>query len=317
MSMQILNETRSTASSPCADGRMMAAPTRSGPAATARMQTSIRPIALAVLLGLGTMAAQAQVRSPDAPAAAAPVTPIDLTLGDWSVPAATRPVGLPHAVATAAPSAASPDLDRITRWIAETRNNGGLPYLVIDKVGAKVLAFDGAGRLQATAPVLLGMARGDKMLAPNDATMEQMPPSVRITPAGRFVSRLARDAKGAELLVLDYAASLSLHPVALDKPKERRAERLNSETPDDNRISFGCINVPTAFYKTVVSPAFTGTKGIVYVLPETGSATALFGLDSAGAVASGAQPGPAASAAQGTAGVGAQSLQANMAPAAK
>jgi hypothetical protein len=294
---------------------MMAAPIRSGPAATARMQTPIRPIVLAVLLGLGTMAAQAQVKSPDAPAAAAP--PIDLTLGDWSVPAAPRPVGLPVAAATAAPSAASPDLDRITRWIAETRNNAGLPYLVIDKVGAKVLAFDGAGRLQATAPVLLGMARGDRMLASNDATMEEMPPSVRITPAGRFVSRLAMDAKGKELLVLDYAASLSLHPVALDKPKERRAERLNSETPDDNRISFGCINVPTAFYKTVVSPAFTGTKGIVYVLPETGSATAWFGLDSAGVVASGAQASPAASAAQGTAAVGAQSLQANMAPAAK
>jgi hypothetical protein len=276
------------------------------------MQTPIRPIVLAVLLGLGTMAAQAQTTTPPVPTAAAagaaPATPIDLTLRAGSVPAAP-----------AAPSAASLELDRITRWIAETRNNSGLPYLVIDKVSARVLAFDGAGRLQATAPVLLGMARGDRMLASNDATMEQMPPSVRITPAGRFVSRLARDAKGAELLVLDYAASLSLHPVALDKPKERRAERLNSPTPDDNRISFGCINVPTAFYKTVVSPAFTGTKGIVYVLPETSSATAWFGVESDAALASGARPASAAatSGSHGTAALGPQAVQATLAPVAR
>ena len=306
------------------------------------MQTPIRPIVLAVLLGLGTMAAQAQTATPAVStagtAAAAPATPIDLTLRSWPVPAAAKlssspasqsaatpappaqpaaapPVGQPFAVA----ATASLELDRITRWIAETRNNSGLPYLVIDKVGAKVLAFDGAGRLQATAPVLLGMARGDKMLASNDATMEQMPPSVRITPAGRFVSRLGIDSKGKELLVLDYAASLSLHPVALDKPKERRAERLNSETPDDNRISFGCINVPTAFYRTVVSPAFNGTKGIVYVLPETSSPTAYFGLESAGTLASGAQAAPAASTSvpRGTAALGAQAAQATVAPVAR
>jgi hypothetical protein len=298
---------------------------------------------------MGTMAAQARTTSPGAPSAAAPPraatsAPIDLTLrpspgtaavdplsfapsAQASQPTATlapagqppvgEAVGQPVGVASAAATASAMELDRVTRWIAETRNNAGLPYLVIDKVGAKVLAFDGAGRLQATAPVLLGMARGDRMLASNDATMEQMPPSVRITPAGRFVSRLALDAKGKELLVLDYAASLSLHPVALDKPKERRAERLNTQTPDDNRISFGCINVPTAFYQTIVSPAFTGTKGIVYVLPETSSATAFFGVDSVGMVASGAQPVPPASAPRGAAAVGAQAAQASLAPAAR
>jgi hypothetical protein len=125
--------------------------------------------------------------------------------------------------------------------------------------------------------------------------MEQMPPQVRITPAGRFVSKLAIDSHGKELLVLDYDASISLHAVIKGTPKERRAERLNSATADDNRISFGCINVPEAFYSTVVSPTFTGTKGIVYVLPETGPASALFvGMDPAGAPMSGALQGPSA-----------------------
>ena len=48
--------------------------------------------------------------------------------------------------------------------------------------------------------------------------------------------------------------------------------------PLDNRISYGCINVSAEFYQGVVSPAFTGTRGIVYVLPETGSLSEVFSL---------------------------------------
>ena len=58
--------------------------------------------------------------------------------------------------------------------------------------------------------------------------------------------------------------------------KEHRAERLATPTPLDNRISYGCINVPAEFFKNVVHPAFTGTSGIVYVLPETRSAQKVF-----------------------------------------
>jgi hypothetical protein len=46
----------------------------------------------------------------------------------------------------------------------------------------------------------------------------------------------------------------------------------------DNRISYGCINVPAKFYDAVVVPAFTGTVGIVYILPETKPLKAAFGI---------------------------------------
>ena len=131
---------------------------------------------------------------------------------------------------------------------------------------------------------------GDRLLAPNDAKMAAMPPQARITPAGRFVSRLAIDSHGKELLVLDYDAAISLHPVVKGTPAEHRAERLKSATSQDNRISFGCINVPPEFYATFVSPAFSHTKGVVYVLPETRPASELFGLHPVGAAVSGAQP---------------------------
>ena len=57
----------------------------------------------------------------------------------------------------------------------------------------------------------------------------------------------------------------------------RRLERLATLTPLDNRISHGCIDVPARFYEKVVRPAFTGTEGIVYVLPETRPARDVFG----------------------------------------
>ena len=215
------------------------------------------------------------------PVAATQSTAIDLSLHPAAAPQ-SGPITLTL-------QSASPELKGVAGWVIASGDNVGLPFLLIDKVNAQVFVFSPAGQLQGAAPVLLGMARGDRMLAPNDAPMSAMPPNVRITPAGRFVSRLAKDSKGKELLVLDYEASLSLHPVVKGTPVERRAERLNSATAQDNRVSYGCINVPVPFYATVVSPAFTGTKGIVYVLPETSPASALFGLQTDGAVVSGVQ----------------------------
>src|SRR5471032_2029500 len=96
-----------------------------------------------------------------------------------------------------------------------------------------------------------------------------MRPEERTTTAGRFVAALGRNFGGKEILWVDYDSAISLHPVVTTKPEERRLQRLATPTPLDNRISYGCINVPAKFFDNVVRPAFTGTNGIVYVLPET------------------------------------------------
>ena len=191
------------------------------------------------------------------------------------------------------PAEASPEVRGVAQWIRGTRDNAGLPYVLVDKTNARVFAFDAAGQLLAHAPALLGMGRGDRMLVPNDAPMSAIPPQKRITPAGRYVSRLAIDSDGKELLVIDYDASLSLHAVIKGTPAEHRAERLASATIQDNRISFGCINVPTAFYATVVSPTFANTMGIVYILPETQAAGELFGFQPSGTPGVGSPLAPA------------------------
>lgn len=107
--------------------------------------------------------------------------------------------------------------------------------------------------------------------------LSSIQPHERTTPAGRFVASLDRNLRGAEILWVDYEGAVSLHPVVAGSPSEQRALRLSSPTPRDNRISYGCINVPVAFFANVVKPAFTGTDGVVYVLPETRPVHQVFG----------------------------------------
>ena len=155
-------------------------------------------------------------------------------------------------------------------WVVRSRDNGNMPFAIIDKVNAKVYAFSANGELYGAAPVLLGLSKGDYSIPGiGDKPLSQIPPSERTTPAGRFVSRIGRNHKGKEILWLDYEQSLSLHAVVRGVPRDRRAERLASLTPDDNRISFGCVNVPKPFFRDVIQGYFSETSSVVYILPET------------------------------------------------
>ena len=144
----------------------------------------------------------------------------------------------------------------------------GRPFLIVDKVAAQVVAFDAGGAVLGTTPALLGAARGD--VPPADIgsrTLAQIGPADRITQAGRFDARIGRDLH-EDVLWIDYASGLSLHRVVTTSRIEHRLMRLATPTPDDNRVSFGCINVPRIFYETVVAPLFRPADGVVYILPE-------------------------------------------------
>jgi hypothetical protein len=144
------------------------------------------------------------------------------------------------------------------------------------------------------------MGKGDQMLVPNTAPMSAIPPSKRITPAGRWWSRLAPDASGKTVLVIDHAAALSLHPIVKGQPYEQRAHRIATATPEDNRISFGCINAPVAFFSGVVNTLFANKMGVVYILPETRSAAEQYGFQADSAVAPTMIAAPGTTAVPGT-----------------
>jgi hypothetical protein len=173
---------------------------------------------------------------------------------------------------------ASPEARRIAGWIVDSADNQGLPFVVVDKVDARIFVFEPDGRIRGASAALLGSARGDDTVPGiGDRAYADMPPATRTTPAGRFVAALGMNTRGEDVLWVDYEAAVDIHRVVTSNRKERRLARLATPTPLDNRISYGCINVPKRFYEKVVAPAFAATHGMVYVLPETRTALEFFG----------------------------------------
>lgn len=184
----------------------------------------------------------------------------------------------PPTVAAAKEVSRSAATARVADWIAATGDNGSLPYIIVDKNAASLFLFDAKGKSLGKAPVLIGVAAGD------DATpgigsknLAEIGPAEKTTPAGRFWAKFGLAAGRQKILWVDYATSVALHPIPPGaSPKERRRQRMLSPTPDDNRITFGCINVPTAFYSKSVRPLFLKKGGYVYVLPDTKPLEAVF-----------------------------------------
>lgn len=173
---------------------------------------------------------------------------------------------------------ASHETRHVADWVVDSGDNRSMPFAIVDKTDAKVFVFDAHGRLRGAAPALLGLALGDDAVPGiGDRALSSIRPEERTTPAGRFVASWGRNLRGVEILWVDYDGAVSMHPVITTNPRERRLQRLATPTPLDNRISYGCINVPAEFFENVVRPAFTGTNGIVYVLPETRPAREVFG----------------------------------------
>jgi hypothetical protein len=171
----------------------------------------------------------------------------------------------------------SPESRYLFNWVHQSGNNLGLPFAILDKRQAQLVVFDANGRLLGSTPVLLGLAVGDDSVPGiGSRKLATIRPEERTTPAGRFVVALGRNLQGKEILWIDYESAISLHPVINTDHKERRLERLASVTPSDNRISYGCINVPPEFFKNVIHHVFKGTNGIVFVLPETVAVTGYF-----------------------------------------
>jgi hypothetical protein len=163
----------------------------------------------------------------------------------------------------------SPGALALAAWATASGDTHGRPFMIVDKLAARVFAFDAAGTRVAETPALLGVARGDESPSGiGTLPLAQIGPALRITPAGRFEAHLGVNLAGHPILWVDYDTALSLHAVVTGNAAERRLQRLATPSVLDNRISYGCINVPARFYEDVVVPLFTPANGIVYILPE-------------------------------------------------
>lgn len=185
------------------------------------------------------------------------------------------------AAGAAASEPVAAPLSADARWllaqVSRTNDHEGAPFVVLDKRAARVWVFDGAVRLLGSSPVLLGLAVGDGTDPGIGALpLSQIRPEQRTTPAGRFVIEPGRNLGGDDILWIDYDAAVSMHRVRSVDASERRLQRLATRSAADNRISYGCVNVPVAFFDRVLGRFFTAPRSIAYVLPETRPMRAVF-----------------------------------------
>jgi hypothetical protein len=172
----------------------------------------------------------------------------------------------------------SADARLVADWVVYTRDNKKHAFVVVDKKDARVYVFAPDGKLKESAPALMGAARGDDSFPGiGDKPLAQVRPEEKTTPAGRFVAEPGRNANDEDIVWVDYDAAVSMHRIRPLVARERRLERLATLTTDDNRISFGCINLPVTFYEDVLSPTVQKLGAIVYVLPEVKSLQEVFG----------------------------------------
>jgi hypothetical protein len=182
--------------------------------------------------------------------------------------------------------ASRPSLEvrEVADWILRTGDTGGRSWVIVDKRQARLFVLDASGRFVASTPVLLGSARGDHTVPGiGDRPLSQIRREERTTPAGRFIAEPGVNAQGEDIVWVDYHAAVSMHRVRTRVKTERRLQRLASATPQDNRISYGCINLPKHFYEAVLMPRVRSGV-VVYVLPEIGSYTDVFGIPAASSV---------------------------------
>ena len=197
-----------------------------------------------------------------------------------SVAAPAQAAEAPLKVSWDRASALSRDAQTALQHVLQDADNAGAPFIVIDKRRARMWVFDAEGHPRGSTPVLLGFARGDDTVPGiGEKPLAKVRPGERTTPAGRFVGEHGRNLKGDDIIWVDYDAAVSMHRVKDVHRSDKREQRLRSRSIADNRISYGCINIPKAFFDQVLKPVVGGARPVVYLLPETRPVASIFGAE--------------------------------------
>ncbi|MEM2159432.1 MAG: hypothetical protein QXN55_00570 [Candidatus Nitrosotenuis sp.] len=130
-----------------------------------------------------------------------------------------------------------------------------LSSLVDEKVPT-VIAVKSEGKLVVYRPethsTMINPALFGKMISDEyDKVAYDIGRSKPVTPAGTFVIEKAYSTKMHEPIIMFIHGKkqvVAIHPLYLGKPGEKRAERLASESVEDNRVTNGCINVSADFF---------------------------------------------------------------------
>ena len=169
-------------------------------------------------------------------------------------------------------SGVSQDASNTINWVVDNKDHKGKSFVVADKAKGVIHVVSPDGKVLNTQNALFGKGKGNSAVTGN-------------TPSGRFalkktdtktLTKADQKAFGDSVLDLtdphtgraitaEDGLIFAMHRV-INTPQRHKA--LNTATANDNYISNGCINIPTAFYDTAVD----GLDGaMVYILdmPQT------------------------------------------------
>ena len=172
----------------------------------------------------------------------------------------------------------STDARQLVDWVLKASDPQGRPFAVVDKRAARIYIFHGDGSLAGHSQALLGSTFGDHTV-PGVGLRAQtgsVGQDERTTPAGRFDAGPGFNDKGEHVVWVDYASAFAIHRLRPGFAYKARASRLADGKAADNRVSWGCVVVPVAFYEQVVEPVLGRERSVVYVMPETTSVKAMF-----------------------------------------
>lgn len=127
-----------------------------------------------------------------------------------------------------------------------------LPYLVANKVNGTLTIHYPDGNMISTE-ALFGIKISDEY---NNEIFNGFKPVNGATPKGEYTLKKYYSTKFNEYIMVFIDGKIkkaAIHGVWLGNPKQERVKRLKSTTPDDNRITSGCINIDPIFFNDYIS----------------------------------------------------------------
>jgi hypothetical protein len=166
---------------------------------------------------------------------------------------------------------ASADVRRVAQWAVGTQDHGGLPFVIIDRAGGRIYAFDPHGRLCGTGPVVLGA--------------DQATP---IAPAGRFVADTLASARNGDIVWANDKTQVTLHALTSEQAgKPPNLEFPQAQTSRDTGVSLHL----DALFRRECLDALHMQPSIAYVLPTDSVAVdRTFGIAPANPAAAALRP---------------------------
>ena len=149
-------------------------------------------------------------------------------------------------------------------------------YIVIDKPSAEMYVFNSSNELITSLPVLLGKDKGEE---PNRADTSSPIASHATTPAGKYqlgkigitdIGRPDSITYQGRIISLLGSDNLALHRTYPGEYVER-TKALNTSTVEDNRKSWGCINISPENFDKYIKPYFNKGNQNLFITPDNPS----------------------------------------------